>query len=419
MATVKILYFSVNEWGNMGRRKPRLAHEFAQRPEVASVLYVQPPVSTSILDLARGRLASEYLDSNRSAHLQALLGRSRQVEERLWIYTGSTKTIPLTRFKSVRRMKSLQRLNQSLYHAGIRRAVRRLSGERLVLWLSHPLHAGTLKAFPQRALACYDWTDDWSAFDILCVEDPDELVALNDYVLRNVDLVLAVSTDLEQRATILASHTYRMPNATDPAALGGAATDGQTASELSSLSRPIIGYLGQVGDKLDYDLIEQLARSRPSWSFVFVGPVWPSKQEQVGALERLDNVHFLGGRPFDELVPYLRGFDVCTLPHVVTPLTRSMDPIKLYDYMATGKPIVSTPVAGVNRFDDIVSVCDGPAAFLRGLEAAIAEDSDLRQRRLAHAQQNTWSKRASEIWEVLECHIECQQRKRCETDRLS
>jgi len=399
---VKILYFSLNEWGNMGRRKPRLAHEFAQQPDVAAVLYVEPPVATSVLDLARGRFGPGHLARNRRAYTNALLGRPRQVEEQVWTYTGSTKTIPLTRLKAVRRLNGLRRLNEHLYYAGIRRALHRLPGERLIVWLSHPLHAGALRAFPRRALACYDWTDDWAAFDILPVEDPAEIIALNDHILRQVDLVFAVSAELERRAAAVNTHTHRAPNATDPEKLGGAATDGPVAPELAGLPRPIIGYVGQVADKMDYDLIGQVARARPAWSFVFVGPVWSSKRERVAALNSLSNVHFLGARPFDQLISYLRGFDVCTLPHAISPLTRSMDPIKLYDYLATGKPVVSTPVAGVERFADVVRIADGPAAFVAALEAALGENGALTGRRLAYAQDNTWRTRADQMWRVIQ-----------------
>ena len=399
---VKLLYFSGNEWGNMGRRKPRLAHEFARQADVASVLYVEPPVATSVLDLARGRFGAGPLAQSRRAHVSTLLGRPRQVEEKVWVYTGSTKTIPLTRLKVVRRLSGLRRLNERLYYAGIRRALRRLPGERLIVWLSHPLHAGALRAFPRRALTCYDWTDDWAAFDILPVEDPAEIIALNDHILRQVDLVFAVSAELERRASAVNAHAHRAPNATDPEKLGGAATDGPVASELAGLPRPVIGYVGQIADKIDYDLIGQVARARPAWSFVFVGPVWSSKRERVATLKSLGNVHFLGARPFGRLVSYLRGFDVCALPHAISPLTRSMDPIKLYDYLATGKPVVSTPVAGVERFADVVRIANGPAAFVAALEAALGENGALTGRRLAYAQANTWTTRAAQMWRVIQ-----------------
>ncbi len=402
---IKILYFSVNEWGNMGRRKPRLAYEFSQRPEVASLLYVEPPVTTSLLDLARGRLRSKHLAPSRSAHLRALLGQPRRVEGKIWIYTGSTKSLPLTRFQAIRQWAGLRGLNESLYYANIRRVLRRLPGERLIVWLSHPLHADALDAFPGRTLACYDWTDDWAAFDILPVEDPMEIVVLNDRLLREVDLIFAVSAELERRAAMVNPHTYRAPNATDPEKLGQAVGEGPPAAELIGLPRPIIGYVGQVADKMDYELIGQVARARPDWSFVFVGPVWSSKREQVASLKELGNVHFLGVRPFEQLVPYLRGFDVCTLPHAVTPLTRSMDPIKLYDYLAAGKPIVSTPVAGVERFADVVRVAAGPADFVAALEAARSENGSLAERRWSYAQANTWQTRAGEMWQALARHI--------------
>jgi len=399
---IKLLYFSGNEWGNMGRRKPRLAHEFSGQKDVASVLYVEPPVMTSVLDVARGRFEPGHLARNRRAHADAVLGRPRQVKDKVWAYTGSTKTIPLTRLKAVRRLSGLRRLNEHAYYACLRRALCRLPGKQLIVWLSHPLHAGALRAFPRRALACYDWTDDWAAFDILPVKDPAELVALNDYILQQVDLVFAVSAELERRAAAVNPHIYRAPNATDLQKLGGAAVDGPVAPELADLPRPIIGYLGQVADKMDYTLIGQVAQARPSWSFVFVGPVWQSKQDRVVALKALGNVHFLGARPFDRLVPYLRGFDVCTLPHTLSALTRSMDPIKLYDYLATGKPIVSTPVAGVERFTDVVRIAEGPTAFVSALDAALSENGALTGQRLAYARSNTWTARADQMWRVIE-----------------
>ena len=126
----------------------------------------------------------------------------------------------------------------------------------------------------------------------------------------------------------------------------------------------------------------------------------------MAALDARPNVHFLGRRDFRDLPTYFRGFDVCILPHAVTPLTRSMDPIKLYDYLATGKPIVSTPVAGVERFPDGVHVGEGSQGFLDALEGALQEPSDLRQRRLRYARENTWERRAGEMWAVLKGRLD-------------
>jgi glycosyltransferase involved in cell wall biosynthesis len=396
------LYFSVNEWGNMGRRKPRLAHEFARRAEVASVLYVEPPVRTSFPDLVRGRLDSGHLEPSRRAHLKALLGQPRQVEEGVWAYTGSTKTLPLTRFGALRRLGVLKRFNQTLYLGWLCRCLNNLPGERLILWLTHPLQVFALDAFPKRALLCYDWTDDWAEFDWLPVDDREELIAWNDRIVRQADVVFAVSEGLTRRARALNNHVYRAPNATDWDVIGAASqSDGPAAPELASLRRPIIGYTGQVADKMDYGLIRAIAEARPDWSFVFIGKVWSSRRTEVEALAELSNICFLGFRPYEQLPAYLRGFDVCIIPHLVNRLTRSMNPIKLFDYLATGKPIVSTSVAGVGEFADVVRVADGPEEFVAALEATLVEDGALAAQRLLYAQANTWPVRAEQMWRVI------------------
>jgi glycosyltransferase involved in cell wall biosynthesis len=392
---IKILYFSGYEWGNLGRRKTRLAYEFARQPEVASVLYVEPAVSTSLLDLARGRLAASHLEQERRAHLEALLGRPRLVDKNVWVYTGSDKSLPLTRLDALRRWGKLQQINQTIYAQNIRRLLHKLPGEEVLLWLTHPLQVWALDAFPERALACYDWTDDWAAFNVLPVEDPRTLIAANQRTIRGVDQVFAVSEDLTRRAASLNPHTDRAPNASDPQRLGDAEA---AAPELEQMSRPIVGYIGQIADKVDYALIGEISQARPNWSFVFVGPVWYTRQALVDSLGARPNVHFLGARPYESLSAYLREFDVCIMPHVRNALTRSMDPTKLYDYMVTGKPIVSTEVAGLERFPDVVYTGNTSQAFLSALDRAIAENGRWRQRRLAYARANTWPHRADEIW---------------------
>jgi len=389
----------------MGRRKVRLAHEFAAQPEVASVLYVEPPVQTSVLDLVRGRFEPGHLGESRARHRDALIGRCRRASQRLWVYTGSTKTVPLTCYGSIRRLRFLNRINRQVYLGLIRRCLKKLPGRRLLLWLTYPLQAAFMDAFPERELLCYDWTDDWTAFDVLPTEDPQELHDLNDRLVREADLVLAVSEELQRRAQALNRNVHRVPNATDVAVLNAASVDGPVAPELMGLPHPLIGYVGQIADKMDYQLIGELATARPDWSFVFVGAVWETRRREVDSLSALPNVHFLGFRPFQDLPAFLRGFDVCILPHRRSRLTLSMDPIKLYDYLAAGKPIVSTSVAGVDRFADVIRVADGVPAFVSALEQALSEDGVLCGRRLAYARGNSWPVRAAEVWELVRSNL--------------
>jgi glycosyltransferase involved in cell wall biosynthesis len=400
---LKILYFSGYEWGNLGRRKVRLAYEFAQRPEVASLLYVEPPVQTSLLDVARGRFLPSHLGQDRRAHLKALLNQPCQVEGKVWVYTGSQKTIPLTRLRALRGLEVLQRLNQALYIGGIRRLLKRLPGDELVLWLTYPLQAWALDAFPQRVLACYDWTDDWLQFDPLPMADRDAYAALNERALRETDVVFAVSQSLCERALRVNACTAYAPNATDYRVLSMAADlTGPLAPEVAEMPPPRLGYIGQMGDRFDFGLIEALAQAHPTWSFILVGPVWINRQDWAARLARCRNVRLAGQQPFGRLPQFLRGFDVCLIPHEIGALTNSMDPIKLYDYMAPGKPIVSTPVAGVDRFEDVVYIANGAEGFAAAVEQALSENGAQRARRQEYARQHTWETRAAQMWTVFQ-----------------
>lgn len=401
---LKILYFGY-EWDDRWRRKQRLAYELAQQPAVGSLLYINPSVQTSILDWVRGRFAPSHLGSDRHAHWDALWGRTRQVDGKVWVFTGSEKHLPLTRSTAVRQLGVLQRINRRIYVGLMRRALRRMEGDRLVIWLCYPLQVFALEAFPEQALACYDWTDDWAKFELLPVEDDQELIEWNDRILREVDVVFAVSAELYRRARAVNPQTYRMPNATDVSVLGQGQEATAMPQELVDLPRPIAGYIGQIGDKIDYALVRASAEALPEWSFVFVGNVWSNRRREVSALSELPNVFFLGRKAYHELSGYLAGFDVCTMPHLCNALTRSMDPIKLYDYLASGKPIVSTPVAGVERFSDVVYVGRNAEEFVAGLDQAVQEDDGLKGRRRGYAQENTWSRRGMEVWGVLEAQL--------------
>jgi glycosyltransferase involved in cell wall biosynthesis len=398
----KVLYLSGDEWGNLGRRKIRLAYEFARQDAVAAVLYVNPPIQSCVLDVARRQFEPSHLGEGRRAHLDALLGRSHPAGERLRVYTGSTKTLPLTKNEWLRRSPWLNEANRRLYIAGLRRQLRRLPGEKLVIWSSHPLQIEVVDAFPERCLVCYDWTDDWLQFALLPVE-AQVLERAVERVLQQANVVFAVSDSLYQRARRVNSNVHRAPNATDLELLSSSLDTSQPIHPaLHAVSRPRLGYIGQIGENIDYALVYAVAQARPDWSWVFVGPPWANREEEIARLGQLANVHFLGRRPHSDLPGLLRGFDLCVMPHLRNELTVSMDPTKLYDYLVSGKPIVSTAVAGTERFADILYIGDTPGEFVNGVERALAESGARLERQLEYARQNSWVPRAQEMWAIVE-----------------
>lgn len=400
--SLKIVCFGDEPWNTLGKRVQNLMRCLSERESVACVLYVNQPVDSSILDVVKGRFPSDTLEQDRALHFQALSGRLvAQVKSKIWIYTGSQKILPLTRFSRVRRLRVLRQMNRSIYSALLRRFVKRFPGDRMIVWLSNPMQAYALDVFPDRDVLVYDWMDAWEHFEGLPVEDPQELLDLNDKVVQAADVVFAVSRRLWERAQAMNHKAFLIPNATDYELFGGMSDSGPMAPEILSIPSPRIGYLGRIGDRVDFALLEYVARARPEWSIVLIGPVWKNRQEEAKVLAARPNVYFLGPKRYKTLPTYVRGFDVCTIPHTCDELTASMDPIKLYDYLATGKPIVSTHVAGVDRFADVVYIGDTPEEFMAGLEAALCEDGSKAGRRLAYARENTWPQRAEQVWRII------------------
>jgi hypothetical protein len=264
-----------------------------------------------------------------------------------------------------------------------------------------------LASFFGKSLICYDRTDEWSEFPGL--EDSlktqlkeDELNAIG-----RSDIVLAVSEKLTASAKQINPKTYYLPNATSLDNFRRASLDIPVQFEVLNIAQPKIGYMGKLALwKTDFGLLEYIVETKPGWSLIFLGPVIEEAKPFADKLGRHTNVHFLGAKDYYSLPEYLKGIDVCILPHVVSPLTNSMDPIKLYDYLATGKQIVSTPVAEAVKFKEVIRVAYSNDEFVKQVEEAI---QNLRNhnsaRQLELAGQHSWESRLAKLSRIIEDNI--------------
>lgn len=157
-----------------------------------------------------------------------------------------------------------------------------------------------------------------------------------------------------------------VPNACE---ILGEAPSGVPA-DIAHLPGPVIGYVGNLRGRLDVPLIEELARLHPEWSLVLVGSAHGNPE--VLRLQGLRNVHFTGPRTYEEAKRYIRHFDVAIMPHLRNALSDSMNPLKLYVYVALGKPVVSTRVSNIDELRDHVDIADDGPEFLAKVELAVA-----------------------------------------------
>ena len=284
-----------------------------------------------------------------------------------------------------------RRVSDRLEARQVRRAARALGLEDPLVWTQDPRAATLVDDLGARRIV-YDLTDDWAAFESDSARRAEVQRRIESLGAR-AEVVLACSRPLEERAREWSDRVRYLPNAVDPPT---GSVD--VPRDLASLPRPRIGYVGTLHSaRLDVELLARAAELRPDWSVVLIGPDHLELSHRERLL-RLPNVHHLGVRPHAQVRAYLEGLDVCLLPHRVDEFTRSLDPLKLYEYLAAGRPIVATPVGNSPDLEEHVTVAGTAEELVASAASAMAEDSPERQaaRRAAVADE-TWEARAADI----------------------
>ena len=290
------------------------------------------------------------------------------------------------------------RVNSRLTGLRIRRAARRLGGPR-VLWLYDPT-AFELVGRVGEELAAYDVVDDYAeqvgtnGRRRRFVAEADEAAASRS------QLVFATTSGLYERQLARNPETHLVRNGADFAHFSHR---NGTAPEVGGLAGPVLGFAGNLtAEKVDFDLVESIARARPGWSIVLVGPPAENARERVERLGALPNVHLLGFRPYGELPSYVAGFDVGLIPYRSNAYTRNCSPLKVFEYLAAGHAVVASGVPDVSGMEPDVALADGPDQFVAAVERALGDDgADAAERRQALAERNTWDARTERLLELI------------------
>lgn len=273
------------------------------------------------------------------------------------------------------------------------RAVRlllRLLDLRNVVVVHCDFYSGSLIGALGEVLDVYDCADDHAAFPWA----KPATRSLEDDLSRKADLVFAVSEKLAADRRGTARTVAVVPNAAEVERFGPATAGFEPPADVRSLRPPILGYVGAIFDWLDLDLLCRLARAHTDWQIVLIGPV----RVALGPLEGLANVHVMGPRPYDLLPSYLRAFDTALVPFKVNALTRGADLIKVYEYLATGIPVVGTDLPSLRRFGGYVRIGADFESFEAAVVESLADRSPEATRRRAQAVLGQdWSSRARQV----------------------
>jgi GT2 family glycosyltransferase len=230
----------------------------------------------------------------------------------------------------------------------------------------------------------YDCMDEWEDFPGIgrpLLQAEQELIGSSDVVTVTAALLEEKLRDKNPRCTLVR-------NGVDFAFFRERY---QPSPILGDLEHPIIGFYGALAEWVDLGLLAEVARARPDWQLVLIGDVFVADLE---GLDRLSNVHLLGRRPYDDMPRYLYHFDVCLIPFRLNQVTHAVDPVKFYEYISDGTPVVAVPLKELAIYEDYLYFAETPSAFVEGIEAALAEnDPALRERRVALARANDWRDR--------------------------
>ena len=257
-------------------------------------------------------------------------------------------------------------------------------------WLIDPLRP---------AARAYFAVDEWTGFGGLSEEARARLRREEERTLAACDVALAVSPRLVERFRKIQPLTHLLENGADvdhfgPASLARA----ESHPDLTGIAGPVLGYVGQIDERLDVALLTALADARPAWIFALAAREAGLQRRD---LARRSNVRLLGYQLYAALPGVVRAFDVCLAPYVRSPLTESCNPLKVFEYLATGKPTVATPVEGLRACRGAATLAEGTGGWLAALDAAVADPSAGRTERIAVAAANTWDARA----DALEGHL--------------
>jgi glycosyltransferase involved in cell wall biosynthesis len=260
-----------------------------------------------------------------------------------------------------------------------------------MIWTYHPFMRETISKLPHGKLV-YHCVDDLSAVPGI---DPVGFNQEEQRLLAECAVVFVTSLALKDKCAAFNANTHYFSNVADLDHFGRAHHPGTLPPDIAAIPSPRIGYVGALSDfKVDFALMRSVAIARPDWHWVVIGAEREGQQSPLAeALRALPNVHFLGDKPYAVLPDYLRGFDVGTLPTLINEYTRSMFPMKYFEYLAAGVPVVSTPLEFTKHYQDGLQIAEGAYSFEKSISCQLDRGRFNSDESCHLVGENTWVKR--------------------------
>ncbi|MEC0239710.1 glycosyltransferase [Paenibacillus dokdonensis] len=366
-----VFRFPVIDWDFRWQRPQQISQQFAQHGH--RVFYITTGVTALQKDATYEEVAQHV--------------KIKRIEPNIWLVTLCAHQ-RLNLYRDQMSQADIQYLSWSVDYVRDRFQV-----HHLVSIVDLPFWTPLVTAMENHNLL-YDCMDEHNGFST----NEKAVIRQEEHLARKANLVLASSQLLYERMQALHSSTLLLRNAADVAHFSSQAIP---APELDSIQGPVIGYYGAISDWFDIRLVEKLAAKRPEWTFILIGHTFGCDTSTV---EKLPNVLLLGEKPYTELPSYLQQFDVAIIPFLQNELTRATNPVKLYEYLSAGKPVVSTYLPELEVVaDGLTTIARTPEAFEDAIECSLMEnDPQQMELRQQYAQTHTWEMRYQELHQTIQ-----------------
>ena len=375
-----ILCFSHLSWDRkLFQRPQQLMSRFSEK---FNVLFVNiPSFRQSFTDLFRKKKLYSY-----------------NVSESLAIY--SPFTLPTIQNK----LSLMVKLNRVLLLFLVRKKLEKLKFDNPVLWIYHPRYVYTIGKFREK-LIVYDCMDDYTSL-LSIYEDGGRNEAEEKELFRMADISFAGGYSIADLKKSSGEHIHVFPSAVDISHFYKVFSENlDVPDDVRDIPHPILGYWGAIDDRIDHELLQKIAVKCPEWSIVLLGPLVDHRGEKASYLKQKEfkNIFWLGAKDYSLLPNYAKAFDVCLNPFVLTREGVHLSPTKTLEYLATGKPVVSTPITDVVRFyDGIVKIAAGADEFIMTIKKTLEEDNELMmQKRIEYTTGRTWDNTAEKMGRLI------------------
>lgn len=320
----------------------------------------------------------------------------KEVSKNIFVFTPQY-IIPFNYY-----FRFINKINQNILSQQINRLTALLVFDKYILWSAVPSTIDLVKGLKNVALFVYHCASDIDVEKIDRFRKGKTLM-LEKEVIKNADIIFSHTEEILERYRSINSNIFYLASGVDYGYFRKIAENQiEEPKDIRVINKPRIGIVGHFDDYIyDIELLEGIVRRKSNHSFIFIGPL-SKRSKKIETLKRFKNIYFIGYKNPKELPFYLKSVDVCLIPYRTVGAAVTTSPLKCYEYLASGKPVVSSTIKDILKYENVVKISKNLDEFCNNIDLAILDDSkENLKERLEIAKRNSWQNRVEMVSNII------------------